>query len=98
MRCKVKDSDEIRLRGFMLDLPFDNSAELLFYAVVYGWCKTTGVCWYWRDWLAEWLKTDIFEVEEIKESLCRKGLVLERKTKKGTELMTNRLLENDYER
>lgn len=97
MRYKVRDNDEIRLRGLMLDLPFDNSAEL-FYAVIYGWCQTTGVCWYWRDWLAEWLKTDILEVETIKDSLCQKGLISERKTKKEIELLTGKLLEDRNER
>ena len=78
MRYKVQDKDKLVIEGWMLDLEFDNYAELVIYAFVYGWTKFVGVCFYRREYLAEWLKSDILEVEYIVERLCDKGYISKR--------------------
>lgn len=74
-RIKVNDKDKLVIEGWMLDLDFDNYAELVLYAFVYGWTKFVGVCFYRKEYFAEWLKTDIAEVEYIVERLCDKGYI-----------------------
>lgn len=83
MRNKVKDRDTIVIEGWMLDLDFDNYAELVIYAVVHYWTKFAGVCFYRRGWFAEWLKSDVFEVEYIIEKLCQKGFISKKTDSKG---------------
>lgn len=78
MRYKVQDKDKIVIEGWMLDLDFDNYAELLVYAFIYGWTKFIGLCFYRREYLAEWLKSDTLEVEYIIKRLCDKGYVSKR--------------------
>lgn len=75
MRTKVKDDDRLVIEGWILDLPFDNFAELALYAFVYGWSKFAGVCFYRREWFAEWLKCDTMTVEYLIKVLCDKGLI-----------------------
>lgn len=75
MRLKVKDNDKLVIEGWMLDLPFDNFAELALYAFVYGWSKFAGVCFYRREWFAEWLKCETITVEYLVQELCDKGLI-----------------------
>lgn len=71
----VKDQDAIWLKGWMLNLDFEDFAEMMFFAYVFNWCKFSGVCFYRRDYLAEWLKGTIPQVEYIVEKLESKGYI-----------------------
>ena len=90
MRYKVQDKDRLVIEGWMLDLDFENYAELVVYAFVYNWTKFVGVCFYRKEYLAEWLKSDVLEVEYIVERLCQKGYVSRRRNPdnpKGTQVL-----------
>jgi len=83
MRYKVRDNDTLVIEGWMLDLDFDNYAELVIFAIVYSNTKFFGDCYYRRDWFAEWLKVNVGEVENVIEILCDKGYISKRWQQKG---------------
>lgn len=75
MRIKLKDDDAIRIYGWMIALDWENYAEIVVFAYIYGWCKSTGTCYRRREYLAEWLKGDASWVDRIILSLEDKGYI-----------------------
>jgi len=75
MREKVKDNDIIPIKGFMLDMNFDDYRELIVYAAIYAWTQSRGCCYYREQWFAEWLKSDASDVREVFAKLVNKGYI-----------------------
>jgi len=76
MAYKVKNTDWIKVEGWMIKLGLDTMEELLLYAYIYTWsCSSKGYAWILYDCLAEWLNVGEEEVAMLINGLICKGLV-----------------------